>query len=66
MNGQAYTMREQLKAVNNVVGGPRGQGGEPWGGPFPSLHLWPLQNTFETKMIHLPDGQKVSACLCTS
>lgn len=26
----------------------------PWGSPFPSLHLWPLNETFTTKMIHLP------------
>lgn len=35
--------------------GQGGQGEEPpWGGPFPSLHLWPLNETFTTKMIHLP------------
>jgi len=26
----------------------------PWGAPFPSLHMWPLNETFTTKMIHLP------------
>jgi hypothetical protein len=26
----------------------------PWGAPFPSLHMWPLNETFATKMIHLP------------
>lgn len=31
-----------------------------WGSPFPSLHLWPLNETFVMKMIHLPSGQKVS------
>ncbi|ODO08541.1 hypothetical protein L198_00271 [Cryptococcus wingfieldii CBS 7118] len=43
-------------------GGPGGgqpQGGEQWGGPFPSLHLWPLQDTFQMKMIHLPEGQRI-------
>jgi hypothetical protein len=30
-----------------------------WGGPFPSLHLWPIQDTFQMKMIHLPDQQRV-------
>ncbi|WVQ98264.1 hypothetical protein IAU59_005387 [Kwoniella sp. CBS 9459] len=51
--------------------GGQGQGGQgnnnngangsnlPWGGPFPSLHLWPLQDTFVMKMIHLPDGQRI-------
>ncbi|OCF77160.1 hypothetical protein I204_02872 [Kwoniella mangroviensis CBS 8886] len=42
----------------------QGQGGagpaQPlWGGPFPSLHLWPLQDTFVMKMIHLPEGQRI-------
>ncbi|KAJ9100510.1 hypothetical protein QFC21_003550 [Naganishia friedmannii] len=32
----------------------------PWGGPFPSLHLWPLNETFVMKMIHLPPGERVS------
>lgn len=32
---------------------------QPWGGPFPSLHLWPIQDTFQMKMIHLPAGQRV-------
>ncbi|WWD21686.1 hypothetical protein CI109_106172 [Kwoniella shandongensis] len=40
-------------------GGAGGGGGTPWGGPFPSLHLWPLQDTFAMKMIHLPDGQRI-------
>ncbi|WWC86694.1 uncharacterized protein L201_001571 [Kwoniella dendrophila CBS 6074] len=44
--------------------GPQGQGGQnngglPWGAPFPSLHLWPLQDTFVMKMIHLPEGQRI-------
>ncbi|WWC59685.1 uncharacterized protein I303_102247 [Kwoniella dejecticola CBS 10117] len=41
--------------------GQNGQGnnGLPWGGPFPSLHLWPLQDTFVMKMIHLPEGQRI-------
>lgn len=30
-----------------------------WGGPFPSLHMWPVQETFSMKMIHLPEGQRV-------
>ncbi|WVQ79848.1 hypothetical protein IAT38_001948 [Cryptococcus sp. DSM 104549] len=34
-------------------------GGQPWGGPFPSLHLWPMQDTFAMKMIHLPEGQRI-------
>ncbi|OXG99127.1 hypothetical protein C370_07444, partial [Cryptococcus neoformans A1-35-8] len=40
-------------------GGGQAQGGEQWGGPFPSLHLWPLQDTFQMKMIHLPEGQRI-------
>jgi hypothetical protein len=32
-----------------------------WGAPFPSLHLWPMNETFVMKMIHLPPGQKVSS-----
>ena len=39
--------------AQNQIGGPA------WGGPFPSLHLWPLNETFVLKMIHLPEGQKV-------
>lgn len=31
-----------------------------WGGPFPSLHMWPVPDTFVMKMIHLPPGQRVS------
>ncbi|KAJ9093922.1 hypothetical protein QFC19_008155 [Naganishia cerealis] len=31
----------------------------PWGGPFPSLHLWPLNETFVMKMIHLPPGERI-------
>ncbi|KAJ9122277.1 hypothetical protein QFC22_001697 [Naganishia vaughanmartiniae] len=31
----------------------------PWGGPFPSLHLWPLNETFVMKMIHLPPSERV-------
>ncbi|ORY21745.1 hypothetical protein BCR39DRAFT_552966 [Naematelia encephala] len=31
----------------------------PWGSPFPSLHLWPIQETFQMKMIHLPEGQRI-------
>ncbi|WVR04799.1 hypothetical protein IAU60_001811 [Kwoniella sp. DSM 27419] len=34
-------------------------GGQGWGGPFPSLHLWPVQDTFVMKMIHLPEGQRI-------
>jgi len=30
-----------------------------WGGPFPALHLWPIQDTFVMKMIHLPEQQRV-------
>lgn len=40
-------------SAQNQIGGPA------WGGPFPSLHLWPLNETFVLKMIHLPEGQKV-------
>lgn len=38
----------------------------PWGAPFPSLHMWPLQDTFGFKMIHLPPGQRVSPRLDSS
>lgn len=31
----------------------------PWGGPFPSLHLWPLNETFVMKMIHLPPSERI-------
>jgi hypothetical protein len=36
---------------------------QPWGGPFPSLHLWPIQDTFQMKMIHLPEQARVGADL---
>ncbi|TXT16079.1 hypothetical protein VHUM_00582 [Vanrija humicola] len=32
---------------------------QPWGTPYPALHLWPIQDTFQMKMIHLPAGQRV-------
>jgi len=35
----------------------------PWGAPFPSLHLWPIEDTFAMKMIHLPEAQRVSDCV---
>ncbi|KAK4683670.1 hypothetical protein P7C73_g6563, partial [Tremellales sp. Uapishka_1] len=31
---------------------------QPWGSPFPSLHLWPVTDHFIMKMIHLPDHQR--------
>ena len=31
----------------------------PWTPVYPALHLWPMQDTFVMKMIHLPDGQRV-------
>ncbi|WVN87267.1 uncharacterized protein L203_102444 [Cryptococcus depauperatus CBS 7841] len=43
----------------NQGGDPHGQMDLPWGAPFPSLHLWPIQDTFQMKMIHLPEGQRV-------
>ncbi|WVW78216.1 hypothetical protein I302_100167 [Kwoniella bestiolae CBS 10118] len=46
--------------VNQNQGqGGQANGGVPWGGPFPSLHLWPLQDTFVMKMIHLGEGQRI-------
>jgi hypothetical protein len=59
-------LKSAMNAINGYAEPPRrtespsgyGQGGHgeemPWGGPFPSLHLWPLNETFATKMIHLP------------
>ncbi|EIW71048.1 hypothetical protein TREMEDRAFT_27547, partial [Tremella mesenterica DSM 1558] len=29
------------------------------GSPYPSLHMWPLHDTFGMKMIHLPEGQRI-------
>jgi hypothetical protein len=53
MNGhQANGGAEQEVQPGDVQAG--------WGKPFPSLHLWPLQDTFQMKMIHLPEGQRVS------
>ncbi|WRT64575.1 uncharacterized protein IL334_001507 [Kwoniella shivajii] len=43
----------------NQGGQGQANGNLPWGGPFPSLHLWPLQDTFVMKMIHLPEGQRI-------
>ncbi len=34
-------------------------GNEPWGSPFPSLHLWPINETFVMKMIALSGNQRV-------
>lgn len=55
VNGQqsefASTHGESTGATSNGV---------PWGAPFPSLHLWPIEDTFAMKMIHLPEGQRVS------
>lgn len=53
--------------MNHSTGLNSGGGGEvPWGAPFPSLHLWPIQDTFQMKMIHLPEGQRVSLGLFTT
>ena len=50
----SYT--ERPRRTDSPGGYDQGSQGEeiPWGGPFPSLHLWPLNETFTTKMIHLP------------
>lgn len=54
-------LSQQGQAMNHSTGPNSGGGGEvPWGAPFPSLHLWPIQDTFQMKMIHLPEGQRVS------
>lgn len=53
--------------MNHSSGPNSGGGGEvPWGAPFPSLHLWPIQDTFQMKMIHLPEGQRVGLRLESS
>lgn len=52
---QQSTFAQHVAAQSN--GGQRD--GVQWGGPFPSLHLWPIQETFTMKMIHLPEGQRV-------
>jgi hypothetical protein len=53
-NNNGYT--ERPRQTDSPGGYGQGGHGEemPWGGPFPSLHLWPLNETFATKMIHLP------------
>lgn len=54
-------LAQQGQTMNHSSGPNSGGGGEvPWGAPFPSLHLWPIQDTFQMKMIHLPEGQRVS------
>ncbi|OXG75109.1 hypothetical protein C350_05288 [Cryptococcus neoformans MW-RSA36] len=53
-------LSQQGQAMNHSTGPNSGGGGEvPWGAPFPSLHLWPIQDTFQMKMIHLPEGQRI-------
>ena len=53
-------MQQQHQPPYHAPPGQHGQQQQqPWGGPFPSLHLWPIQDTFQMKMIHLPAGQKV-------
>ncbi|KAK8847602.1 hypothetical protein IAR55_005461 [Kwoniella newhampshirensis] len=54
-----YSSSQSSPTNNGTLNGGGGGGNTPWGGPFPSLHLWPLQDTFGMKMIHLPDGQRI-------
>ncbi|KAL1413275.1 hypothetical protein Q8F55_001030 [Vanrija albida] len=49
-HGQSAAQHAQAAPAPGTVG---------WGTPFPSLHLWPIQDTFQMKMIHLPAGQRV-------
>ncbi|OCF44842.1 hypothetical protein I317_01331 [Kwoniella heveanensis CBS 569] len=69
-SGQYSSDQGQGQNAQNQGGQVQGQGGQagqgttnanglPWGAPFPSLHLWPLQDTFVMKMIHLPEGQRI-------
>ncbi|KAI5453359.1 hypothetical protein NCC49_005838 [Naganishia albida] len=53
--------QQQQQQQTQPQGQPQAQaqGSFPWGGPFPSLHLWPLNETFVMKMIHLPPGERV-------
>ncbi|WVF69585.1 hypothetical protein IAT40_004363 [Kwoniella sp. CBS 6097] len=62
--GQGQGQGNQNAQSQSPNPGGQGQGGGngnnlPWGAPFPSLHLWPLQDTFVMKMIHLPEGQRI-------
>lgn len=57
---QPQQQPQQQQAQGQAQGQQQGQGGNfPWGSPFPSLHLWPLNETFVMKMIHLPPGERV-------
>lgn len=51
----------QMHMVPQSSHGTSNGNGLPWGAPFPSLHLWPIQDTFAMKMVHLPQGQRVSS-----
>lgn len=73
VNGRQHNEHHAQQHENNksVAGGGAGGGDSegalspaqlaslPWGAPFPSLHLWPLNETFVMKMIHLPAGQRI-------
>ncbi|GHJ87254.1 hypothetical protein NliqN6_3656 [Naganishia liquefaciens] len=49
----------QSNASNASTAATAGSQQQPWGGPFPSLHLWPLNETFIMKMIHLPPNERI-------
>ncbi|KAK1921779.1 cell cycle arrest in response to pheromone-related protein [Papiliotrema laurentii] len=49
----------QTNGSQSTAPGTQSASNLPWGGPFPSLHLWPIQDTFAMKMIHLPEGQRI-------
>jgi hypothetical protein len=63
-SGQMHHLQQQQQGSFPQHVAAQSNGGQrdgvQWGGPFPSLHLWPIQETFTMKMIHLPEGQRVS------
>ena len=63
-DADAVAMSNGYPPAGSSGPGAGGQGQGPWGGPFPALHLWPLHDTFQMKMIHLPAGERVSGLSC--
>jgi hypothetical protein len=68
-NNQGNPYSDRPQRAMSPAPGQSGRDDVPWGGPFPSLHLWPMNETFPTKMIHLPPclsrvgGERVSQFL---
>ena len=58
--GQHQQQQQQQQQQHQQQREPDNNQGPPWPGQLPSLHLYPLNDSFGPKMIHLPqDGMHV-------